>query len=326
LILSAVGRAAIDGPVPLFSSDAHTPGSGKTKLVQAGSVIATGRQATTILHTDNAEEVRKRMHTIALEGDPIVLLDNVVGSFGTPALAGVLTADSIKDRVLGVSRMATAIVRFVLTLSGNNVTYKCDLGRRVVPMAIDPGMPNPEDRTGFRHEHLLAYVETDRPRLVAAALTVLRAFVVAGSPKHDRPAKGSFEAWDRLVRGAIIWAGGADPIGGTERMRESADDDVDEQRRLLAAWHAVVGEDAVSAAELVRRAMGPFGGNASTAQRDELRLALAECGTKPDGSLDATAVGYRLRAAKGRIVAGLKLSDGGLDRTGVRLWRVARVN
>lgn len=325
LILSVVGRAAIDGSVPMFSSDAHTPGSGKTLQIHAASIIAAGRKATTILPTDNADEMRKRSLAIALAGDPVVMIDNVVGAFGTPALAAVLTADSVTDRVLGFSKMATAIIRFVLALSGNNVTYKCDLGRRVVPIGIDPGVANPEDRIGFAHEDLLAYVDGHRPRLVAAALTVLRAFAVAGRPPHGKSAKGSYESWDRLVRGAIIWAGGADPLGGTERIRETSDDDVDNLRTLLASWHSAIGEEPTTASAAAKLAMA-HAGPGTTAERDALRLALATCGSKPDGSLDAAAIGYRLRAAKGRIVGGLKLTDAGIDRSGVRRWRVARLN
>jgi hypothetical protein len=44
LVLSVIGRAAIAGNVPMFSSQAPTPGSGKGLLIEVVSVIATGRK------------------------------------------------------------------------------------------------------------------------------------------------------------------------------------------------------------------------------------------------------------------------------------------
>jgi hypothetical protein len=108
----------------------------------------------------------------------------------------------------------------------------------VVPIDLDPKVEHPEDRK-FKRADLIGYVQENRPRLVAAALTVLRAFVVAGWPAHGQPPKGSFEAWDQLVRSAIIWAGGADPLGlrsspGADRPRRRAGSHRRGARRRLA--------------------------------------------------------------------------------------------
>ena len=43
---------------------------------------------------------------------------------------------------------------------------------------------------------------TVRTGIVAAILTILRAYHVAGRPKHTHPPMGSFEGWDALIRGA----------------------------------------------------------------------------------------------------------------------------
>jgi putative DNA primase/helicase len=136
------------------------------------------------------------------------------------------------------------------------VQLRGDLGRRVVPIDLDPGIEHPEDRT-FRRGDLLSYVCEHRPRLVVAALTVLRAFVIAGRPGHRYPVKGSFEAWDRLVRSAIIWAGGADPLGGVQRIRAQADEDLDRLRALLTAWIEQLGVRSLTLTDAIRRAGTP---------------------------------------------------------------------
>src|SRR5213078_4440534 len=84
--------------------------------------------------------------------------------------------------------------------------------------------------------------------------TVLRAFVVAGRPDHGLAVKGSFEAWDHLVRGAVICTGGVDPLGGVQRIREQSDDDLERIRALLVAWHASLGAMPVTIADAIRHA------------------------------------------------------------------------
>ncbi len=236
MVLSTVGRSAIDGPVPMFGIGASTPGSGKGLTVDVVATIATGHVAAKMARTADENETRKRLLAIAIEVQPIVVIDNVEGAFGSSVLAMALTTGSIVDRLLGVSENRKASLRSVWAYTGNNVQLKGDLGRRVVPIDIDPRVENPEDRHVFRYPDLLAHVRKHRAELVIAALTVLRAYFVAGRPRYGKPRKGSFEAWDDIVRGAIIWAGGADPLGGVERIRAQADEDVDRLRALLCAW------------------------------------------------------------------------------------------
>jgi len=321
MVLSIIGRSAIDGCVPMFASCAPTPGSGKGLLIDAASIIATGRAAPKMAPTDDDDETRKRLLAIAMESPPIVLIDNVEGSIGSPALAMALTAGEVRDRILGSTRIITATLRPVWALTGNNVQLRGDLGRRVVPIDIDPRVEHPEDRRGFRHVDLLAHVRSERPQLVTAALTLLRAFVVADRPSHGKATKGSFEAWDRLVRGAIVWASGVDPLGGVERIREAGDSDLDNLRTLLAAWRAAFGDRAVSVAEAVDYANNPaMATSATLEQRGALRDALAPYGDKA-GRLDARALGYSLRKLKGRVAGALALQAGEHGKRGMP-WRV----
>src|SRR5215813_1272359 len=95
--------------------------------------------------------------------------------------------------------------------SGNNMQFQGDVARRVVPIALDPKMERPEERTDFKHNPLLPWVEQERPRLTIAALTILKAYFTASCPAQDIAPLGSFEAWSNLVRQALIWADEADP-------------------------------------------------------------------------------------------------------------------
>jgi putative DNA primase/helicase len=197
-------------------------------------------------------------------------------------------------------------------LTGNNVSFKGDLGRRVIPCDLDPGVEHPEDREGFIHGDLLSYIATARPRLVAAGLTVLRAYHVAGRPAHARPPKGSFEGWDALVRGSLLWLGAEDPLGAMSRIREEGDADLDALRQALGAWRRAFGEDALTAIEVLEKA----------ASSSELGAPLAALAGGSVSQLDAKRLGYALRKVKGRLVAGLKFESGAPTRTGAKRWQV----
>lgn len=154
-ILSVIGRAAIPGNVPMFSSQAPTPGSGKGLLVEVVSIIATGRKPPLMAPTDDDEEMRKRLLALAIESPTIAVIDNVEREIGSASLAMALTAGVVTDRQLGSTKMITASLRPVWMMTGNNVQLKGDLGRRVVPIDLDPKCENPEDRKFKREENLI---------------------------------------------------------------------------------------------------------------------------------------------------------------------------
>lgn len=313
LILTLIARPAIDGPTPMFAVRATTPGSGKGLAIDCAAMIATGRSAPKRPAVANDDELRKAFTAYALEAPPLVLLDNAEGAIGSPVLAALLTTDTISDRMLGLNESRTARVRFVLAVTGNNLSFRGDLGRRVVPIDLDPRCENPEDRT-FEQSRLLEYVHTERPRLVVAALTVLRAFFVAGRPAHGEAPKGSYEAWDALVRGAIRFAGGTDPLAGVKRIRADGDEDLDRLRALHNAWSEAFGSAATTIGEAIKKA-GKEG-----ALHDAL-AAFCRSGTP-----EAKPIAGVFRRLRGRIVAGREIvKDGDDSHAGVVRWCVRLV-
>ncbi len=92
------------------------------------------------------------------------------------------------------------------------MVFRGDLARRMVPIDLDAKTEHPETRSDFTHKRLLDWVRAERPRLVVAALTVLRAFYAAGCPKEPDIAEfGGFEAWSDVVCHVLLWCGWDDP-------------------------------------------------------------------------------------------------------------------
>ena len=162
-ILSMVARFAVQGRVPLFAVRSTTRGSGKGLLIDTISMIATGRHAPRWPQTLDEEEERKRLLTVAMAGDPLIHIDNVTHPLGSAPLDMVLTAETITDRILGQHAQREAPLHAVFFASGNNMVFRGDMARRVLPVDLAPTMERPEERETFTHTPLLDWVLKQRP-------------------------------------------------------------------------------------------------------------------------------------------------------------------
>lgn len=198
----------------------------------------------------------------------------------------------------------------VWALTGNNVQLGGDTSRRALFCRIEPLQEDPESRTDFKHADLTGWVRAERHRLAVAAVTILRAYAVAGLPRGELQPWGSYEAWSALIRQAIVWVGLTDPAG-TREMARAADRTKDILRLLMDGIEEVDTDGlGLTAAELCERAGVPD-------RYPTLAAAVAEvCGAKPD----ARRLGYRLRAYHGRICQGRRLISAPA-RGGVQRWR-----
>ncbi len=103
-LLTMLARPAIDGPVPMFAVDATTRGTGKSRLVDAASTIALGHHCARTSMPEDDDEMRKRITSLVLDGDPSVCLDNIVAPLAMPSLDAVLTSMTWKDRLSARTR------------------------------------------------------------------------------------------------------------------------------------------------------------------------------------------------------------------------------
>lgn len=309
-LLTVVGRAAIDGPTPMFPASANVRGSGKGLLVDALSIIATGRPPARQSYVSAEAEQDKRI-TAALRTAPrALLLDEVTTKFGGGPLNNLATAWPLYEgRELGQSRMLALPATAVVACTGNNIAYRGDMIRRVVPILLESIEERPEDRGGFRHPRLLDHVRRHRGALLGGALTMLRSAVqIPAAQRPNLRPFGSYEAWGDLIRVACVHAGLADPVDAREAIKDE-DDDVQvagELHDLIVQHH---GTEGVSAAQL--EALANLNDDVMTILRRHCR----------GGYVDAKKIGYVLRPHRNRVIAGRKLV-GERDRRKTMRWRV----
>ena len=325
-VLTLLARPAIRGAVPGFVIDAATPGSGKSLSTHVVAMIATGRPAAMAHWPVDEDELSKVFGAYAVRGASFVTLDNIATPFGGAPLDRCLTAvDTVELRILGRTEVPTLRWRAVIMATGNGMEIIGDTTRRVLVGRMEPAEERPEERTGYRHPNLLAWVSSERARLVQAALTVLRAYVVAERPEVGVRPWGGFEAWT-FVAAAIVYAGGADPTA----CRIGAGDDGARAAlgALLGMWQRWAGTEGRTARETVERLYTAerLRGQAAPDGWDDLREAIeALAPTKPGTTPSPRTLGERLRRAKGRVVGGRRLAIAGENRNGMKLWAVETV-
>jgi hypothetical protein len=328
-VLTPFARYSFAGPAPLFLADANTRGSGKSLLTDTIAAIAAGRPMARLVKPEREEEWTKKITSLAMAGDAMVLIDNVTGVLGGASLDTVLTGTEWSDRLLGGNEMVRLPLLAIWYATGNNVVLNGDTIRRTLQIRLESPHERPEERTTFRHPHLLDWIREERPRLVRAALTFLRAYAVAGKPDMNLPSWGSFAGWSRLLRHAVVWTGYADP--GATRVQLNAVGDTEAQalRDLVAGLAELKpGRMGLTAGDIVQR----LADDEDVARRHDvhvgfkpLRDALGELVRGPKGGrLAPKDVGYVLRRFKGRFVGNrcIDHAPGGEARDGTKRWTV----
>ena len=208
-------RAMTTAPLHAFTSPA--PGTGKIPAGRhrgdardwpAGAGDRQGR---------SEEELEKRLGAALLAGDAAISIDNCEYPLSGSLLCQALTQQRLNIRLLGQSRHVEVPVNAAIFATGNNLAIVGDLTRRVLLCGIDPRCERPELRQ-FDTDVIKA-IQANRGILVAAALTVLRAWHVAGDRVEVSPF-GSFNDWSHRIRGPISWLGRADPCDTASKVRD----------------------------------------------------------------------------------------------------------
>jgi putative DNA primase/helicase len=316
-ILTALIRRSLP-TAPLHGFNAPTAGTGKSMLVDLAASIATSRPAPVVAQGKSEEEMEKRLGASLIAGDTIIAIDNCEEPLGGELLCQTMTQTSLKVRILGKSINAEVPSNSAVFATGNNLKFEGDMTRRAIRATLDAGVERPELRAFKRKP--LDMVKEARGDYVAAGLTVLRAFFVAGRPQQRTPL-GSFEDWSSWVRDALIWLGEADPCQTMEDMR-GADPKLEALTTVLEQWHAGIGESPISVRELIDRATEQRPQLYGRAEfiHPELREALLVVAGE-GGAINSRRLGKWIGGNQNRIVSGRKIIGATVSAGNAR-WRI----
>ena len=252
LILPFV-RALIDGPTPLHLIEKPTPGTGATLLTDVLIYPATGRPIAAMTEGRDEDEWRKRLTAKLRTGSQAVLIDNLKRPLVSASVAAAITSTVWEDRILGTSDTTRLPVRCAWIATGNNPTLSSEIARRTVRIRLNAKQDRPWLRDRFRHPDLRRWVSTHRHELVAAALTLVRAWIAVGKPDPTGlSALGMFESWSRVMGGILQVAGVPGFLSNLSDFYESTDTEGETVRSFLAAWWEQYQDKELGVADLYR--------------------------------------------------------------------------
>ena len=319
-LLTTLVRSAL--PIaPMVLVHAHVPGTGKSYLVDLVAMIATGRLCPVIALVANREENDKRVGAMILGGAPIISFDNCNDDLDDASiLCHVTERPRVSIRILGRSEAPECEVTSAVLATGNNVAVKGQLIRRTLRCKLDAVTERPELRR-FK-KNALNDALVNRGTYVAAALTIIRAYLAAGAPEVCGPL-GSYSDWSRMVRSPLIWLGQPDPFKSTEQTREE-DSELADIREFFDLWLSSdlrLGYDYATARIIEVACERPAGFNPPVFKQFLLRVAASK---KNDTVISPDRLGWWLRRISGRVVGDFRLVMGRLNKASIcfRLMKV----
>lgn len=247
-------RNLIDGPTPLHLFKKPVAGAGATLLTDTLLYPSVGNDIARMSTVSDDDEWRKQITSTLLDGPSVVLIDNA-RELLSPQLAKVLTDDVWQARILGVSRNAVLRVECVWGATGINPDLHQEITRRIVPCRIDPQVEQPWLRDTFTIPNLRLWSREHRGEMIWAALTLARAWHVAGRPEGER-SLGMFESWAHVIGGILKNAGFADFLGNLREVYEEADVEGDAIHWFLSEWQRLHQSQPKTISEVAMWALG----------------------------------------------------------------------
>jgi len=310
-IFTAVVRPTLPH-APAFHVRAPVFASGKTYLCELIGAFAGPGNNAKVSYPTTSEEATKVILSLLLTSPACVEFDDMDSDW-TPhgIIKRMLTAETITDRILDVSKTATVSTRALFLGSGNNVGPIRDLLRRVLTIHLDPRCAIPATMT-----YKGAPVDKVRQRrgaYVAAVLTIIQAWQRAGSPRAQADSIATFGGpWSDYCRYPLMWLGLPDPA--TELFEQIRHDpDGEALSGLMQEWHVVFGETATTVRKAVEAANS----------YPNLLDAIREFPVEERGEINRSKLGWLLKKNADRIVGEFMFQRAEAD--GRTAWRVVPV-
>jgi len=325
LMLTPLLRQMCPPPYKLGAIMAHQSGSGKSLLAEVLRLVHGGVFRSSIPHEE--AEMKKSISAILYQTTaPIVQFDNVAGRLKSPVLDGLLTSQDFSGRILGSLREVKFVNDRLWCLTGNNLHIDGDLARRTLWVSIDPKVPAPQNRTGFKLD-LPVYVSEHRGEILRALLILILAWRNSGKSIELRTSD-SFAKWSATVRGILSYCGVPGEFDHVDSARVAIDEEDSEWEEFLHAIYRQFSGKAWSVREVVDTVVGDgfsgkIEGGKGGISADLLPTELAEKAAKmqPIGK----SLGRWLLRREGQFAGNYTVRCTGSGRNG-KTWRVEKAS
>ena len=114
---------------PLHGFTAPTMGTGKSLIADVVAALGTGRDAPVMSQGATEEEDEKRLLSVLMQGDPVVVIDNVTRPVTGDALCSILTSETWQNRKLGTNDQIRVPTQTLFIANGNNLQFREDRRR-----------------------------------------------------------------------------------------------------------------------------------------------------------------------------------------------------
>lgn len=305
---------------PLHAFDAPTAGTGKSLLSELVGIVMTGQTPSMMSQGKTSEEDEKRLSAVLMTGDPLIVIDNCERTVEGDFLCTMLTQEIVQARILGKSERLTMPSNTLVISTGNNLEFAGDVTRRVLVSRMDAECERPDQRRFDFDARQEAYEQ--RGELVAAGLTVLRAYIAVGRPlDRELTPFGSFEDWSRVVREPLVWLERADPVQTRERIM-AEDPRKSELVELLTAWEDALCNEPVTLRD-IKRLHDEKPGDARYRRLYDVLTGLAGYRFGRE-DWNARSIGGQLGKYEGRVLGGRCLHKPEGTTASGALWQVIR--
>jgi hypothetical protein len=223
---------------PGIAVSAPAMSSGKTLLCQVLAMITAGRSVSVATMPPSFDEQEKRLLSMLMDGDQAIILDNITSRIDSSALNAIITSPYWTGRLLGQSKSVRVSTRTLILANGNSLPMSGDISSRFLYVALGVSQERSQDRasSNFEIPELYKWVRDNRQGLIAAAQTIVRAFLIqcrnaGGVPESvvtKRVVPGSRFPCIDVLRDALLWCGEGDGFVG---FREASAHDKQHEER-----------------------------------------------------------------------------------------------
>lgn len=224
LVLTPPSRFAVGASAPLSIIEDGGSSRWSEELIADLAALMGAVPPAVVDADDLLSALRRRLEAIRASGEPAVRITN--GSTRT-AVAW--------RRIHEELQRARAMVGLAWVASTTRSARDTELAKHALVVRC-------EEAPGSRQGPDEPVDDASPERLLVAALTVLRAYQVAGRPDQGLPRWPGFEQWSAVVRSAVVWSGLPDPVSSAPSMPRPISPTAATIADLLVGWSELAQE------------------------------------------------------------------------------------